>query len=233
MTEPFTLLGGRLRLARGAHNPAEDALWLAASITPAPGARVLDAMCGNGVVGLALLTRLPEHDLDVTGVDSDATMVGEANANAAMNDLDDHYQAMWGDVTALPAALYDVILCNPPYHAQARGHQSPDARKTKAHSLPDKALTHWLEALVRQLAPEGTLTLILHSACETEVTAFAQRAAFKVTLTPLATSPDRPAKRLLAMLQAGDFEVVTHQPIKAHDGALRKDVLEQGLRLFP
>ncbi|MFZ2586679.1 MAG: methyltransferase, partial [Alphaproteobacteria bacterium] len=84
MNPTITLLGGRLKLESSPHgNPPEDALWLATSVTPPPPARVLDAMCGTGVVGLALLTREPT--LHLTALDINPTLTAAATRNAALN----------------------------------------------------------------------------------------------------------------------------------------------------
>jgi tRNA1(Val) A37 N6-methylase TrmN6 len=221
--EPFTLLGGKLTLT--GPRPAEDALWLAASITPPPNARVLDAMAGIGTVGFALLTRCPT--LAVTAVEIDPTLTALATSNATLNHHTT-YNAHTIDLTAFATATpFDYALMNPPFHATERGHSTPNPTKALAHGLPPNHLTLWLESLHRLLTPTGTMALILHSACQPELLAFAQTHPCTTTLQPLETAPNKPPKRLLAILTKHTiFTLAEHPPLPTHNPTLRKSILE-------
>ena len=59
----FTLLGGHLKINRQLQNPSEESLWLAASIEIKPNQRLMDAGCGSGVVGFAIILREPSLKL--------------------------------------------------------------------------------------------------------------------------------------------------------------------------
>ncbi len=224
----FTTLGGRLTLEDTPPRPTEDPLWLAASIPPLPaGSHVLDAGTGSGIAALALLTRQPH--LHVTALDIDPTLTALATRNAALNNLP--LTTFTADILTLTPrhpsvpTPFDTILSNPPYHGQERGHSTPNAAKAQAHSLPANHLTLWLRALTSLLTPTGTLHLILHSACEAELTAFAAQ-LHTLTITPLQTAENRPAKRLLATLQKSANPEATHLPaIQAYNPQIRANVL--------
>jgi tRNA1(Val) A37 N6-methylase TrmN6 len=222
MDPSFTLLGGKLTLT--GPRPAEDALWLAASVTPPPNSKVLDAMAGIGTVGLALLIRCPT--LSVTAVEIDPTLTALAATNATLNHHST-YQAHAADLTTFTATPFDYALMNPPFHATERGHSTPNSTKARAHGLPPNHLTLWLNALHRLLTPTGTMALILHSACQPELLAFAKTNHYTTTLQPLQTAPNKPAKRLLAILTKHTiFTLAEHPPLPTHNPTLRKSILE-------
>lgn len=225
MTETFTLLGGKLTLA-GPH-PAEDALWLAASVSPAPGSTVLDAMSGSGTVGLALSARCP--GLAVTAVEIDPALAALATTNATFNKHANHTAHATNLATFNAPTPFNYALMNPPFHATTRGHATPNASKALAHGLPPGQLAKWLEHLHALTTPTGTIALIVHAACREEVLAFAEHHTCATTLQPLETAPHKPAKRLLvALAKAQTFTLAEQPPLPAHNTTLRNAVLHHG-----
>lgn len=106
----------------------------------APGARVLDLACGNGVVGMVALSARPDLALTFSDVSSQAIGSAERNVEAAFAGSDctfDH-----ADGVAAGAGRFDLILLNPPFHeggvvgdhialrlfAQAARHLAPGGR---------------------------------------------------------------------------------------------------------
>lgn len=223
MTATFTLLGGRLIMEDTPPRPSEDALWLAASLTPAAGSRVLDAFAGSGVVGLALLARCPQ--LEVTAVEIDAVLAAQAGRNAAMNARP--LVAVCGDVLEHhPVRRYDVALLNPPFHATRRGHATRDQRKALAHGLPPGQLVKWLGHMAE--ITSGTLAMIIHSACEDDILAFATRHGCAVQVLPLVSREGAPAKRLIVhVCPAAGFSLRRLPPLPVYAENLRRQVLEQ------
>ncbi len=220
----FTTLGGRLTLEDTAPRPTEDPLWLSAFIPPLPqGARVLDCGTGSGIAALSLLIRQPH--ITAEALDIDPTFTALAQRNAQLNNLP--LTTHTADILSHPAlGPYDAILCNPPYHEESRGHTTPNPLKKQAHSLPEGDLTRWLTALQKLLSPSGTLHLILHMACEAELTAFAQSHAKILHLTPLQTAANKPPKRLLALLEnTGPHQLHRHNPIPAYSPQTRQQFL--------
>lgn len=224
MTATFPLLGGRLILEDTPPKPPEDALWLAASLTPAPDARVLDAMCGPGTVGLALLARVPS--LRVTALDIDPALAALAARNARLNHAASHHTATADLAAYIPDAPFDAAFCNPPFHAEARGHTAATAPKRAAKSLPDAQLARWLDALHRLTTPTATLALVVHAACRNDLLAFAKAQGCGATLIPLQTASTRPSKRLLAHLRKDKPYTLTEKPpVAAYDPHIRAAVL--------
>lgn len=223
MTATFTLLGGTLTLEGTPPRPSEDALWLAASITPPAGARVLDACAGAGVVGLALLARC--EGLHLTSLDVNPHLTARAARNAQLN-----HQALT-PVTAdllshLPATPYDAVLMNPPFHATARGHTTPNDNKAQAHSLPDGHLPRWLAHLATITTPNATLALVTHTACQTDIATFATTHGYAATFLPLESKAGAPPKRLITHLTRTGSPGLIHVPaLPIHQPNLRTGVL--------
>ena len=226
--QTFPTLGGKLQLYQAEPRPTEDPLWLAATMPVLPaGSRVLDCGSGSGLASLALLIHQPH--LHLTALDINPANTALAARNARLNNLP--LTTLTANIlTFLPAyphtlTPFNAILCNPPYHAEERGHTTPSATKKQAHSLPANHLTLWLHALTKLLAPSGTLHLILHAACTPELTTFATP-DHNLAITPLQTSPNRPAKRILATLQAApNPKLTTNPPLQAYNPAIRRQHL--------
>jgi tRNA1(Val) A37 N6-methylase TrmN6 len=227
----FTLLSGRLALKtpRNYPRPPEDALWLAASVTPAPGSQVLDAACGIGTVGLALKTRCPEMIL--TAVDLNPTLTRTAAQNAQLNKYD--ITTINSDIlNHNPNSKYDYILCNPPFHEAAKGHTTPNPDQAGRHTMPEKLLQTWLAHFVTLLSPTGTIALILHTHQTTELAALASLHNLGGKLYPLRTAPDKKPKRLLALLTPTQPKITLCDIIPIHEAATRKAVLEDAESLL-
>lgn len=223
----FTLLNGRLQFTDASPRPPEDALWLAASVPNLPPhTPVLDAACGPGTVGLALLARMPT--LHVIGVDINPTLTACAEANAKLNRLT--YTALTADILTTPLSTqFPCIVCNPPFYTAETHTPAQTPAKQTAHHLPTGHLTLWLTALMQALTPTGTLFLILHSACEPELLAHAQAHHHTLTLTPVQTSAKRPPKRILATLQhASTYHLTQHPVLPTYPPHIRTAVLTNG-----
>ena len=80
----------------------------------APGARVLDLACGNGVVGLSALAQRLDIELTFSDVSSQAVLSARHNTEAAFPDakaLFVHSDGVAGDNEP-----FEQILLNPPFH---------------------------------------------------------------------------------------------------------------------
>lgn len=223
----YSLLGGRLNLLDEGPRTTEDALWLAAAIPQLPiGSTVLEAGCGNGAAGLALLTRQPW--LHVTGLEIDAPLTAHANTNAHINHA--NFQAISANITTFTSPQpFAAAFCNPPFHGQERGHTTASAAKSRAKTLPENMLTAWLTALYNLTTAQAPLILITHSACRAELEAFAQTHPCAATFTPLQSSAGRPPKRLLTHLQKGQpFSVRENPPLPTYQPQLRHRILVSG-----
>ena len=80
----FTLMGGRIRMYRGAYNPTSDAVWLA-SYAPRNIKTLLDVGVGTGGVGLCIASNNP--GIKLTGLDISPEMLTECARNAELNNI--------------------------------------------------------------------------------------------------------------------------------------------------
>ncbi|MFO0632370.1 MAG: 50S ribosomal protein L11 methyltransferase [Nannocystaceae bacterium] len=76
---------------------------------PAP-ARVLDLGCGSGILALATARLLP--GAAVVAIDDDPEAVETTHENAIANELQARIELRTGDVDALGAAQFDLVLAN-------------------------------------------------------------------------------------------------------------------------
>jgi 23S rRNA (guanine1835-N2)-methyltransferase len=86
--------------------------------------QVLDIGSGNGVLGLVLARQCPAAR--VLGIDESYQAVASARLNAANLGLTEDRVSFQveGGLQELPAASYDLVVCNPPFHqAQVVGDQ--------------------------------------------------------------------------------------------------------------
>ena len=80
----------------------------------APGARVLDLACGNGVLGLAALAVNSHLELTFSDVSSQAVI--SAAANAAREFPRSTFSFRHADGISADEGEFDLILLNPPFH---------------------------------------------------------------------------------------------------------------------
>lgn len=118
--------------------PGTDSFLLSAFPKLKPGLRVCDLGSGTGLLGLLLLQRQPK--LTVTGVELLPEAAALSAQTSAANGLEDRLTVKVGDLRRvrelLPAAAFDLVVCNPPYYPAASGSlPMSDARRTARSEL--------------------------------------------------------------------------------------------------
>ena len=76
-------------------------------------ARVLDVGTGSGALAIALAHERPEFR--VTAIDLSAAALAVAADNARANGVAERIDFIQGDLAALPAGPFDLVVANPPY----------------------------------------------------------------------------------------------------------------------
>lgn len=76
-----------------------------------PGMRVLDLCCGSGYIGLTIKKKMPDVEVVMSDISSEA--VKQTKKNARLNKLD--VDVIQSDLFKGLVRLFDVIICNPPY----------------------------------------------------------------------------------------------------------------------
>lgn len=81
--------------------------------------KVIDLGCGNGVIGLSVLSKQPEAQVHF--VDESYMAIASAKSNVTENlpEVVEHCQFQVNDcLTSVEGGSVDLILCNPPFHQQ-------------------------------------------------------------------------------------------------------------------
>ncbi len=196
----FTLLGGHLKINRQLQNPSEESLWLAASIEIKPNQRLMDAGCGSGVVGFAIILREPS--LKLTTMDIQTNCLSQTSKNAILNNI--KCQTVEGDFCnpPFPKNSFDHVVANLPFHAEERGHTTPYKSKKMAHTLPSNSLALWLNGHWGPVQKEGALQIWLHSAEEKELLHWLTKNSLKGSFIYLHSHPNKPPKRFICHISS-------------------------------
>lgn len=156
--------------------------------------RVLDAGCGCGVVALIAAQRSAAH---IVALDIDAASVEEARTNFQNSPFASRLEAVQGDVREYAAAVpFDVILSNPPYHAETL--LPPDARRSAARHTAALSFAALCTASAQLLRPGGSLQVIVPAAALTAFHTAAALAGFSLTQRiDIVTRQGRPPRRVV------------------------------------
>jgi tRNA1(Val) A37 N6-methylase TrmN6 len=217
-------LGGRLHLLQPGtgYRAGIDGVLLAATVEAAPGAQVLDAGAGVGIVGLCLARRLPE--VGITLVERDARLTALARRNAERNGLAERVQVVQADLLqplsaspelAARAESFDHVLANPPFHVEGGGTASGDPTKARANAMPAGALDRWVRFLAAMARPGGRLTLIHLAQALPEVLAALSGRFGGAAVVPVHARDGEPAIRVLVRAVKG-----SRAPMELHTGLI-------------
>lgn len=150
--EIFTLLNGRVTMARGFYNPTSDAVWLAA-YAPNNVKTVLDVGIGTGGVSLCMLARFPE--LQITGIDISDQMLNECRQNMLLNkrniNLFNQDILTWSTTDR-----FDLVITNPPYFKGTPAVHN-------AHHNAD--IISWIKNCCARVSSNGHICTIVDTLC--------------------------------------------------------------------
>lgn len=201
------LLGGRVRLRQPemGYRAAIDPVLLAAAVSPALGASVLEIGCGTGAALLCLAVRRP--DLRLTGLEKLPQAAALARENLTLNSLADRAAVLEGCLLTPPAELaaraFDHVMMNPPYLAADRATPPPDPWKAAANVEGDARLVDWIAFARARLRPKGVLTLIHRAERLDEILAALAGGFGGVVTFPLWPRAGEDAKRVIVQATKG------------------------------
>lgn len=166
--------------------------------------RILDIGTGSGLIALMLAERFP--NAIITAIDIDNEAVEQALENFAnspwSNRLSAHsislqeFSRIHLDASYSHSALYDLIVCNPPFFANSLRNPNPQrALARHTDSLPYESL---LSDAASLLAREGTLALIYPAETMTQVIEQAMRYnLYPMRLSHIFSKKGKPERRTL------------------------------------
>lgn len=154
--EFFTLLNGRVKMARGFYNPTSDAVWLAA-YAPKDIKNALDVGIGSGAVSLCLMSRFP--NLEITGIDISKEMLQECAKNAKLNNQE--IKLLNQDINNWSTTeRFDLVITNPPYFNGQPAHHN-------AHHNAD--ISKWIQHCCARVQPNKYICVIADALCTDKI----------------------------------------------------------------
>ena len=143
-----------------------DAVLLADFAQAKPRSRVCDLGTGTGILPLLLYGREQQILCDAVEIQPDAAE--RAARTMRLNGLADkitvHRQDLRSIRDFLPRGEYDLVICNPPYSAQASSLPSPNPALRAARQEGDCTLADVADAAKWLLRHHGRLALMLPTA---------------------------------------------------------------------
>ncbi len=200
------------------HRIGLDAVLLS-EFAPSGAHHVADFGAGVGAVGIAYA--LNNLQANVVLVERDAEIAALANENLSLNGLSERILICEADLFApaktrelaglLPHSV-DLVLSNPPFLDASQTRASPNDKRRTAHTLEGGTLDDWLRAAASILKPNGVLAMI-HRADELHTILNALNGRFGgVEITPVYTSSDQPASRILVKAVLGSRKKLEIMP---------------------
>ena len=177
---------------------------LAAMIAKAENAKILDVGSGTGAVSLCLAERFKFNNIKIDGLEIQSELAELSNLSAAANGfnfLKFHNCDIGEKNTAkkfVPCS-YDIVVSNPPY--SDHDMPSPNASKATAHNLNTADFEMWLNFCLKMTKPFGKIYLINRVESLPRICAFMQGKAGGITVLPIYSKKDQPAKRIIVEMQ--------------------------------
>lgn len=140
--------------------------------------RMADVGCGCGVIGLAMLLALSEGAIHCTALEKYAPLVVAAQENAERLGFAEHFEAIEQDVcNPLPACcvgVYDMVVCNPPWHVLGCGRLPNDQARVEALFADEACFLAFLNTVTALARPEGWIFLSVGAERLANLLSFAQ-----------------------------------------------------------
>jgi tRNA1Val (adenine37-N6)-methyltransferase len=148
-----------IRQDRCAMKVCTDSCLLGAYADVAGAGSILDIGAGTGLLALMAAQRSAAR---ITAVEVDALAAAQAQENIAASPWAGRIGLVnqsLQDFEKGNTALFDVILCNPPFYRAS--HKSPDAARNVAMHSHELSFEEIIRFCMRFLQPAGTLFLLL------------------------------------------------------------------------
>jgi tRNA1(Val) A37 N6-methylase TrmN6 len=194
-SQKTSLLNGRVTLMQSMNGlrASTDSVLLAAAVQAKSGDKILDMGCGTGAVGLCVIERLKDLNLELTGIDIQSDMIELAKVNST------GYQATYicGDVTDKKVFLsesFDHVVMNPPYYVEGTRQPSPDDAREMAYTGD---LSAWVTSAVHWVRQGGTLTLIHRADVLDDILKLMDRRFGAIEIWPIYSKHSDPAIRVI------------------------------------
>ena len=211
--ENFTLLNGRVKMARSVYNPTSDAVWLAA-YAPSNKNNVLDVGIGTGGVSLCLLTHFP--NLHVTGLDVSTDMLDACKKNMILNDK--NFDLLNQDIlTWSTTKRFDLVITNPPYFKGTPAHHN-------AHHNAD--ITNWIKHCCARVNSNGHICIIVDTLCTDKIIAVLNSKHFgDIQIFPLFGAKNTAERVIIRAKQGSKAGTIIYGGTSMNNKAILRDGL--------
>ena len=123
---------------------------------------------------------------------------------------------MAGDLLNPPPVInnggFDHVIANPPYQPADHGHPSPDAAKAMANVEGAARLSDWLDACIRLVRDNGTVTMIHRADRLDEILSYIYDRLGGIVVCPLWPRTGEAAKRVIVHGKKGTATPLTMHP---------------------
>ena len=133
-----------------------DAVLLGAWANLEEANRIVDAGCGSGIIALMAAQR--NTHAFVTGLEIDPDAAAQAAENCATSVFNERVCIVQIDVFGFSEAMYDHVVCNPPYHA---GHVVPENEQRKNARHASSGVDEWFRMAYRLSTEAGKASCVL------------------------------------------------------------------------
>lgn len=141
-----------------------DSVLLAHYAKISAGEKVLDLGTGCGVIGLILLYRHFELDIQLTGIERQAELAALARENIEINGYQDQFTLYNEDVADcrryLQPESFSLVVANPPFYEPGAGRTSRDTQARVARQLDATGLDAFIEAASYSVKNRGRVVMI-------------------------------------------------------------------------
>ena len=210
------------------HRAGLDAIFLAASLPGKISGRLADLGSGSGVAGLAAIALRTR--LNVTLVENNPLMVelaGQSSKLAKNANLRHRVEVLQADITlsgshrqnaGLMTDSFDYAIMNPPYNDATTNQASSDETRAQAHNMGGGGLDAWMRTATAILKP-GAMMAMIHRCCSIgQIIAATQGRFGALTIMPIYSYADQPAKLLLVRaIKGSKAPTIFAPPIFVHN----------------
>lgn len=234
-TTEDTVYQGRVRLVQPekGFRAGFDSLLLAAALPILKRGEALELGCGCGGALLPAAFRL--EGVTFTGIEQDAATAAMAREGAALNGFTGRVGIETAEAGAWAAGQenrFDLVFANPPYFEPGRISE-PGEGKAGAY-IESLSLDDWIKAMLQAAKPRAPVILIHRAAELARILARLDRQAGEITVLPIASKNDEPARRVLVRgrkgLKRGPLTLLPTLVTHAPDGSARTDAAERIVR---
>lgn len=218
-------LGGKIEVLQpsaNGHRAGLDAILLAAALPPKISGLVADLGSGAGIAGLACISMRPElSGLLVENNPLMAKLASQSCKLAKNRAISARIDVLEADVTlsgtkresaGLISGSCDYVILNPPYNDNSSNQASDDEMRADAHVMGEGGLDAWMRTATAILKPRGMLAMIYRSQSIGQIVAATQGRFGGLTIMPIYSRHDEPAKRLLIRATKGSRAPLTFAP---------------------